>query len=190
MDFALAKRQVLARVDKSSKGSVDKAIVQTLDALNVLPQYYTTSSCAGRIMLIAPHISLQKNQSHVLFCSHEQVTVPDVTKALEDYKGKRTVWLRCEAFILHVASRSLKDANSLLMITHNLGLKRSGITSLRRNIVEILSTEKLDAPVMSNKKLLLRDFSNYVQIANGLLARTHDRLAQFTFLISSLLRAQ
>ena len=50
--FLTRKNDVLARLDKSSKNSWDKNIVGLCDKINGLEDYYTTSSCAGRIVLM------------------------------------------------------------------------------------------------------------------------------------------
>ena len=51
--FAREKARVLARVDLSRKGSVDAAILPLLSYVNARDCYYSTSSCAGRMVLFA-----------------------------------------------------------------------------------------------------------------------------------------
>ena len=52
MDFEKQKKDVLSKIDKSKKGSVDEGIKAVLDILNSKPAYFTTSSCSGRIVII------------------------------------------------------------------------------------------------------------------------------------------
>jgi len=40
-------------VDKSRKGSVDQQILELVTAINLHPDFFTTSSCSGRAILIA-----------------------------------------------------------------------------------------------------------------------------------------
>lgn len=49
--FAADKARVLGQVDLSRKGSVDAAIVPLLAYLNAQKCFYSTSSCAGRLLL-------------------------------------------------------------------------------------------------------------------------------------------
>ena len=51
--FAADKARVLDQVDLSRKGSVDAAIAPLLDCLNAQSCFYSTSSCAGRLVLFA-----------------------------------------------------------------------------------------------------------------------------------------
>lgn len=48
-EFATDKARVLGQVDLSRKGSVDEPIAPLVEYLNSVENYYTTSSCSGRI---------------------------------------------------------------------------------------------------------------------------------------------
>ena len=50
--FHREKERVLqGKDDLSRKGSVDQPIIGLVDHINALDQYYTTSSCSGRIIV-------------------------------------------------------------------------------------------------------------------------------------------
>ena len=49
--FLCDKARVLSQIDLSRKGSVDAAIVPLLEYLNAQNCYYSTSSCAGRLVV-------------------------------------------------------------------------------------------------------------------------------------------
>lgn len=51
--FAADKARVLGQVDLSRKASVDAAVVPVLACLNAQNCFYSTSSCAGRLVLFA-----------------------------------------------------------------------------------------------------------------------------------------
>ena len=51
--FAADKARVLGQVDLSRKGSVDAAIVPLLVYVNAQECFYSTSSCAGRLVVFA-----------------------------------------------------------------------------------------------------------------------------------------
>uniref|UniRef100_A0A0A9E695 tRNA(Phe) 7-[(3-amino-3-carboxypropyl)-4-demethylwyosine(37)-N(4)]-methyltransferase n=1 Tax=Arundo donax TaxID=35708 RepID=A0A0A9E695_ARUDO len=58
MDFAHRKAAALAALsspapDKSPKGGVDAPIAPLLDVLNSHPDLFTTSSCSGRVSVLA-----------------------------------------------------------------------------------------------------------------------------------------
>ena len=51
-NFLQQKQDILSKQDKSSKQSLDKKIRDLCNKINKLENYYTTSSCSGRIILI------------------------------------------------------------------------------------------------------------------------------------------
>lgn len=51
--FEADKARVLKQVDLSRKGSVDAAIAPLLVYINAQECYYSTSSCAGRLIVFA-----------------------------------------------------------------------------------------------------------------------------------------
>ena len=71
MGFDNEKKNTLSKLDKSTKGSIDEPILPVLDLINDMEDYYTTSSCSGRIMIFEP-----SGQRHVdwLHVTHEKIT--------------------------------------------------------------------------------------------------------------------
>lgn len=51
-EFRRWKAQCLSKVDLSRKGDVDEDVVDLVQLLNEREQFFTTSSCAGRIILL------------------------------------------------------------------------------------------------------------------------------------------
>ena len=50
--FSQWKKQCLNKLDVSKKGSVDEDIAHVVSLLNSCEEYFTTSSCSGRVILI------------------------------------------------------------------------------------------------------------------------------------------
>ena len=51
-EFKRWKAQCLNKADLSRKGSVDEDVLEIVQLLNGQEQFFTTSSCAGRIILL------------------------------------------------------------------------------------------------------------------------------------------
>jgi hypothetical protein len=62
--------------DLSPKGSVDAGIRDLIAEINALPDYVTTSSCAGRIAVYLEGAKGAKGGGQWLFTSHDPVDVP------------------------------------------------------------------------------------------------------------------
>ena len=158
MTFENNKKQAmekLAKADKSKKGSVDKQIVSLIKLINKHPDYYTTSSCAGRIMILKP--GNKKHQTKWLFVSHDPV------KSIEIKPSKEITWLRYEPLILHICCRTIEDAKKVMKITSNSAFKHSGIISIKNKIIfEIVGIDYMDIPLTKDNKVLIDD--NYLKI--------------------------
>ena len=175
--FAVEKAVQLRLKDRSKKGSIDAEIREAVDALNAKPDFYTTSSCAGRIILLERK-SEGKKDTPWLLVSHAPL---DVREALRITLPEHPVWLKQEGFILHVACRGMAAAERLLKASR-LCVKRAGIISAsRRIVVEIASTEFLETVVADKKKWLVSGqyLARLVDEANRRMERNSRRLALF-----------
>jgi len=153
-NFLQRKKDILSKKDKSSIGKWDKKIKSLCNKINSLNNYYTTSSCYGRIMIIKD--KEKKSPGLFEFVSHELLSFNKLKKELKKIKSDSK--FKQEPPILHVACRTLEDAEKILKKAQSAGWKRSGIISLRKNIiVELLSTEKLEFPLVKNKKIIVSD---------------------------------
>lgn len=184
MSFEGAKRRTLDQLgkpDRSKKGGVDDEAWPLIDAINNCKDYYTTSSCSGRITLFVEPESGKKHEGDWLFVSHAAATLPDVLKALEQLP-EGTVWFRMEGAIFHIACRDLEAANELLKTCKASGWKHSGVTGTEpKIIVEATTSERIDVPIAKNGALFVPEgfIAHLVQEANKKLdatARKRERL--------------
>jgi tRNA wybutosine-synthesizing protein 3 len=157
MDFDASKKSVLSRMDKSKIGGIDRGIKKLVELINSLPDYYTTSSCSGRILLIEKPDSGRKNEVKWIFASHDRVKFSDIRAALKQI-SKKKIWFRQESMIIHICCRSLDSAVKMLNLCQSSGLKRAGIIAAgRKIIVEAFGTERMDTIVTENGNMLVSD---------------------------------
>ncbi len=139
--FDFEKRQFLSKKDKSIAGEIDKHIRKLCSIINKKKNFYTTSSCAGRIVIIER--TEKKNETNWLLKSHEKAKLKDVFTAI-----KKIASFRFEPTILHLCARKIEDAGQLLHLFYNNGFKRSGIISIKKKIViEVIGTGRIEAPI-------------------------------------------
>lgn len=111
-NFPNNKKTFLSKLDKSKKGDLDQKIIPLINLINQKPNYYTTSSCSGRVYLWRG--SGKKNETQWLKVSHDLIK--------EDFfqtKEPGLIWLRQEDFILHVCCDNLEHANLFLTWPEN-----------------------------------------------------------------------
>jgi tRNA wybutosine-synthesizing protein 3 len=157
--FIQRKNDCLEKLDKSSKGSWDKPILKLCEKINSFSDYYTTSSCSGRVSLMIEQE--KKAKGNILFSAHEVINFADleeeITKILENKNLKnKFIKFKLEAPILHLACRDLSSAKKFSEFAKVSGWKRIGLISFEKNFVlELNSTEKIEFPIINNGKVLV-----------------------------------
>jgi tRNA wybutosine-synthesizing protein 3 len=176
--------------EKACDGEVDTEIKPLLDIINSNPDYFTTSSCAGRIVLLQlPQIG-DKENAEFLGKWHRNVEVEEVMDAFTKAKEELSVFLLAQSPIIHVRCRTLNSAIALRNIAVESGLKYSTLKSLTMNsksepvkiVVEILSSENIHVPIAKGKDLYPDEayLKFIVENANSALLRAQDKIKRFT----------
>ncbi|MFW6383756.1 MAG: tRNA wybutosine-synthesizing 3 family protein [Nanoarchaeota archaeon] len=141
MDSFDVKKDKAFSLDRSNKGSFDSGIKDVVMTINSLTNFFTTSSCAGRLVVIKK--LGKKTNSKILFCSHEKVKEPE--NIIDVLENDGNVWLIFQPAILHVSSRNIEDAIWLFGRAKQAGFKRTGIVSIKTNpVVEIMGTDYIE----------------------------------------------
>lgn len=196
--FDAAKKDVLEKLggpDKSRQGVVDEAAWPFINVINALEDYYTTSSCAGRINVFKEPLSGKKHDAEWLFVTHDLADKKDVLKVLKDVP-KETLWLRMESPIYHVACKNQEVAENLLKVCQATGWKRSGIISTggksprqKRFMVEIVGNERIDTPLSAGGEMFFDEkFTKFlVMKANEKLLAARRRMEELRLAIVKVL---
>ena len=177
MKFKDMKQKQLLKTDKSNIGKWDARIRALCEKLNKKKEYYTTSSCAGRVVFIKALDEKAKNV--FLFKTHKKVKFEELKKALKNIDYGGLIEFKMSSCILHVACLDLKSAQDLVDKAKFAGWKRSGIMATgKRFMVELISTENIEFPIMSDGKLLVDDdfLKVIVKEANGKLERVWGKV--------------
>ncbi len=139
-NFQNNKKTYLAKLDKSKKGFIDAKAQSIISTINKKGNYYTTSSCSGRVYF---HRSAgKKNETEWINISHDLINNSFFT--IENTTSQ--IWLRYEGFILHVACKDAEAANSLLKVAQTVYKKSSILTMNKKIIVEIRSSTVIEMP--------------------------------------------
>lgn len=150
--WAAERRRMLERLGRDmARGLVDPDIVDILDAINRREEFYTTSSCSGRIVVIAAPSPGDKPAARILGKWHRKITVDELRTALDKAPRKTyVVWASAQGPLIHIAARDMGSAAKLLEAGHLAGFKYSCIHVMGedRHIVEIRSAERIDLPLV------------------------------------------
>lgn len=163
--FQQRKQALLTKQDKSFIGKWDDKIIKLCNKINSHPQYYTTSSCSGRIMIM---IDKDKKAENLFkFVSHDLVKVKEFLKVINNkliinnknpsegvsaltnscaegtlgrwvgkkIRNNKNLKFKQEPMILHVACEKLENANNFMQLAQKAGFKKVGILALNKRII-------------------------------------------------------
>ncbi|XP_064454913.1 tRNA wybutosine-synthesizing protein 3 homolog [Ornithodoros turicata] len=188
-EFSEEKLNRLSSFDSSRKGSVDAQILGVVQLINSFPQYYTTSSCAGRTVIFS---NSEANNPEGGYCiqkkgciwhhvTHEKLDCNELESSLEGHSGSAV--LKFEPFILHVRCSTLEDARKLVAVSVAAGCRNSGITLNRAGklLVAVRSTLSMEVPLSKNGELLVSHtyLCFLVEEANTKMEENWKRLRRF-----------
>jgi tRNA wybutosine-synthesizing protein 3 len=181
-DFLEGKKSALAKLQKAFKEKkVDQGVLPILYIINESGDYYTSSSCFGRIVLLEiPNIG-DKKAAKFLGKWHRTIDVDELFDAAKKAKHGQ-IWLLAQSPIIHVTTKTNEAADRLLKIAIACGFKHSGLKSLARKIVvEVCSTERLDAPVGKDGALFCsrEHLKLLTDISNEILKKSTQKLKKF-----------
>ena len=174
MNFSNEKKTFLSKLDKSKKGEVDEKVKPLLEKINTFSEYYTTSSCSGRIDLWMG--GGKKNQSEWLKVSHDLIT--------EDFFKVQfpagLVWLRLEPFIMHICCNTLETANLLLEKAKKIYKKSCILTAQNKIIVEIRGSEAIEMPFALDGKMLFNGDTDWlIKLLNDKMEKIEEGIQKF-----------
>jgi len=184
MTFELDKKNILGKTDKSQKGKIDEDIQELVGLINSKKEYYTTSSCSGRIVVIELPESGRKNQARWLLVKHGPVNLQEIKDSI---KSEEDVWLKQEGMILHVCCKNIEAAEKLVNTAKNSGFKRTGMISVnKRYVVEVVSTENVSTILSKKGKILVTDeyISELVSECNTKLEQNKKKIDKFIYAFS------
>jgi len=148
--FYLSKHSSLqaffsASNDHSPKGTIDFPIRELCRTVNLHPDYYTLSTCSGRISLFESESTNAdsttdatngKGSGRWLLSTHSTVTLPNLKAAIKTSSPTNTATGRTstllfkhEPALLHISCRTPIAAEHLLKAALGSGFRESGLTT-------------------------------------------------------------
>jgi len=181
-DFLDGKKNALAKLQTAKKeNKVDSGILPILKIINNSEDFYTSSSCFGRTVLLEIPIIGDKKEAKFLGKWHREIKINELLNAVKDAKSGQ-IWLLSQSPIIHIVAKTNNYADKILKTAIACGFKNSGLKSIGKKIVvEVCSTERLDTPigkdgiVFCNKEHL----ELLTNISNEIINKSSSKLKKF-----------
>lgn len=178
-EYLDAKEKALKALEKAyCEEKIDGGVSQILRQINALNGFYTSSSCAGRIVLLQIPTIGDKHAASFLGIWHRTIKAEEVlVSATQATTG--LLWLLAQSPIIHIGAETLTQANSMVKTAISSGFKNSAVKSTgKKIIIELASTERLDAPIGRDGLLFCEKqyLDLLVEISNEIIKRSQEKL--------------
>jgi tRNA wybutosine-synthesizing protein 3 len=182
-EYLDAKEKALKTLEKAyCAKKVDDGISQVLEQINSLNGFYTSSSCAGRIVLLQIPTIGDKCGASFLGIWHRKIA-PNEFLASVSQATIGLLWLLAQSPIIHIGAETLNHANSMVKTAISSGFKNSSVKSTgKKIIIELASTERLDAPIGRDGLLFCDEqyLQLLIEISNEIIERSQNKLVRLT----------
>jgi tRNA wybutosine-synthesizing protein 3 len=180
--FAAAKARAMELLapdlDRSHAGGIDPPILALCELINERPEFYTTSSCSGRVVLFWQRDAAagetetdaepgdeasgggdrpidertKASGGRWLYITHDEPSLQDMLAAATELPTSGLAVFKQEPFLLHVRCCSMAAATVLYRLARECGLRESGVAPVGEfPLCAIRSNAlKMDAIVGSN----------------------------------------
>ncbi|RMG39872.1 MAG: hypothetical protein D6732_03725 [Methanobacteriota archaeon] len=161
---------------------VDLEIIDLVEKINVLEDYYTTSSCAGRLTIISKEAVRSKYRTDFIYKTHNPSEMNLKKIGYPIRFNQKELWMLLEPPNFHVGARSFEKAIVLVKLAQQCGLGKSKYQSISPAlVVEILGTGTLSLPLGKDGQMLVSQtyVEEVLRIASEMLMEEQKRLRRF-----------
>ncbi len=172
------------------EGKMDEQMISLCKFAASTKNFFTSSGCAGRIVLLRLDENESKKESAFYKKWHRIVSATEAIEAI-DCSTDENLWLKQEPFIIHIGTGNLENSRKILEAMRKAGVKRGGISVAKEGkfLVELLGSNFMSIPVRTNgKKIASNDFiENVLEIANKKLERNYASLKRLEEMLKKFL---
>ena len=155
--FQMVKERHLELWKKAkAEGKVDERMVPLVEFLFSRSDYFTTTTCSGRILLLNLDSKELKKPDSFFAKWHEIPKFEKIWKALNK-ESLQDLWFKQESFVMVIGTSSIENAKKIMAICRNNGVKKCGIMALEdgRVLVEIMGSHYLSFLAKQGSKVLV-----------------------------------
>jgi len=176
------RERALERWEKAKEeGEADDKIKDLVEFFNSRKDYYTTSSCSGRIVVC--HTKDDDKQFFKFLGKwHRQVSTDEVINSITPV-DEGVLWFKMEPFIIHICAKNTGKASNVVREAKKLGLKSSGIFQIRKRVMfQLIGEEWLSTPIGDDGGFLMDEsmLDIIVEEANQKISKNFDRMEHLT----------
>ncbi len=178
--------------DAVKKRKADKQMISLCRYISKTKNFFTSSSCAGRIVLLDTEKSGGKKEAAFHDKWHRKISLKELIKGINKKQKEEELWFKLDPFILHLGTNSLENAKKILEATKKAGIRRAGIMVAKEGkfIVELIGSQAMAFPVKIKNKVLVEEeyLKRIVKKANQKLEKNYFQLKEFEKIVKKTLK--
>ena len=154
--FEMVKQRHFQLWEKAkSEAKADARIIPTVDFIFSKKEFFTTSSCSGRILLIQLDSKETKKPKAFFAKYHSIPKFSEVWKKLHE-KSQNNLWFKQESFVIVLGANTLENAKKIMSVCRNNGVKKVGIMSAEEGkfLVEAFGSNYMSFLIKEKNKIL------------------------------------
>ncbi len=141
--------------------------------------YFTSSSCSGRIMLLSTLKDENKKDAHFHKKWHSTVKIEELWEWIEK-KTTGVLWFKVNPLILHIGCVDLEKAKKILEIMKLAGIKRGGIIVVKKDkiLIEFQGSQEMSLPVKEENQIIIEKkfMKKMLEYANKKIEKNYKQL--------------
>ena len=164
-----------------AENKVDLEILHVINRINEFAQYYSTSSCAGRIVLLSKANFRGKYTAEFVYKNHSPLNPEAIIELKNSMKRPFAgqLYFNVEPPTYHVVCNTFEDAMQIHQLALEVALGYSMFKSIKKSIVvEIRGTGLLQVPIGLDNKVYITDehLDFILALGNEVLSSEQDRV--------------
>ena len=169
--FSMTKeRHAKSLVDAIEKKKIDPLMIDISNFISQTKNYFTTSTCSGRITLMEVDEKESKRKNAFFRKWHSQVSFEEVWNGIQDNSNIENVWFRQDAFVFVIGTNTIENTKPIIQACQEAGIKRFGIhhSEPGKVLMEIFGSQRMSVPVKEKQEILVEEkfVQKIVEIAN------------------------
>lgn len=138
-----------------AEGKADEKMIPIVDFIFSRKDFFTTSTCSGRILLIQLDEKETKKPKAFFAKWHSPPSFEQAWKAILK-PSSNNLWFKQEPLVMVIGTNSLENAKKTMSICRNNGVKKAGIMSAEEGkfLVEIMGSHYLSFLAKEKNKIL------------------------------------
>ena len=139
-------------------GYFDREVEPLVSMIFKFKDAFPTSSCSGRVVLLAARVPWRKKDVNILAKIHDPDSIFKLRNLILSSR-EDNLWIIMQPPIFHVSCYSIEAASKILNAARNAGFKHSGIIAAtsRGYHVEVRGNESFTVPARISGRLVLRE---------------------------------